>query len=273
MNQQRLEYIHGHSAVEQQRLFRQAQTLEPFLHQHVALHQAVSVLEIGCGVGAQLKLLVERNPQARFVGIDLSAGNVARARAYLREHVESGRVTLLQGDAVDLPFPEASFDAVVIFFVLEHVQDPPRVLSQARRVLSVGGQVYCTEVVNSNLLAWPESKVISSYWRTFNQYQRDAGGDPDIGIKLGGLFHRAGFTEIELLEASVLMDGRTESPAQRRDLVDNWVAVFLSLAPALVEKGLVEKSIEAALKAEFAKYLHDPDSVFLYTAKQLKGRR
>ena len=53
-----------------------------------------------------------------------------------------GPRVVLVCDAHDLPFADGSFDAVVCQAVLEHVLDPPRVVSEIRRVLAPGGLVY-----------------------------------------------------------------------------------------------------------------------------------
>ena len=53
-------YIHTFTKDEQDRLLRQAELLEPHLHPHVDLSGCSRLLEIGCGVGARLRLLSRR---------------------------------------------------------------------------------------------------------------------------------------------------------------------------------------------------------------------
>lgn len=53
-------YIHGYSTTEQERLIRQAETLEPFLHKNIDLNNSTKVLEIGCGTGGQLGIMARR---------------------------------------------------------------------------------------------------------------------------------------------------------------------------------------------------------------------
>lgn len=88
------------------------------------------VLEIGCGTGLILK---EIEPFARkAVGLDISRGMLAQAR---------GRgLTVVEGSATDLPFEDASFDAVYSFKVLAHVQGIEQSMSEVARVLRPGGK-------------------------------------------------------------------------------------------------------------------------------------
>src|SRR5439155_807663 len=56
----------------------------------------------------------------------------------------AARVRIVRADAESLPFRDESFDAVVATEVLEHLDEPGRMLSEARRVLRPGGQFFMT---------------------------------------------------------------------------------------------------------------------------------
>jgi ubiquinone/menaquinone biosynthesis C-methylase UbiE len=89
------------------------------------------VLEVGCGTGLMLTRMA---PIARRVtGVDLSAGMLEKAR-------ERG-LNVIQADACDLPFPDASFDAAVSFKVLAHIEDIRAALAEMCRVVRPGGIV------------------------------------------------------------------------------------------------------------------------------------
>ena len=89
----------------------------------------VDVLEVGCGTGLILERLGRRARSA--VGVDLSPGMLERARARgLEVH---------QSDASSLPFDDESFDLVVSFKVLAHVEDIGGALREIHRVLRPGG--------------------------------------------------------------------------------------------------------------------------------------
>lgn len=102
------------------------------------------VLELGCGTGRALEALSRAVlPDGRAVGVDLSEGMLARARAHLAGAPGERVVELVHADATRLPFEAASFDAAFASFALELFDGPeiPRVLAELVRVLRPGGRV------------------------------------------------------------------------------------------------------------------------------------
>ena len=65
-------YVHGYGETEQQRLRDQSQVLASLLHDDTTYEPGARVLEVGCGVGAQTRIVAYRNPQAHFTCIDVS---------------------------------------------------------------------------------------------------------------------------------------------------------------------------------------------------------
>ncbi|MGR3615382.1 MAG: methyltransferase domain-containing protein [Paracoccaceae bacterium] len=90
-------------------------------------------LDLCCGQGIVSAGLHRAN--AQVVGLDFSAAMLEIARATVPN------VEFVEGDAMDLPFEDHSFDAVTIGFGLLHVPDPLQVLVEARRVLRPGGRL------------------------------------------------------------------------------------------------------------------------------------
>jgi SAM-dependent methyltransferase len=264
-------YIHSFDPAEQARLIHQGRFLEPYIQPHVDFSGCASVLEVGCGVGAQLQVLLERFPQARFTGIDHSAVQLATARSFLREALASGRVQLVEGSAFRLPFPDGTFDGACIYFVLEHLADHLGVLGEVYRVLKPGGVLFCTEVFNSGLYARPMLPTLAAYWRAFNALQAELGGDPDAGVRLAALFEATGFARVTVHDASAQMDSRLKGLAERRGFLDFWQTLLLSGAPQLVQHGRITSRDIDALKADFAALAGNPDAIFRYAAFQACG--
>lgn len=90
------------------------------------------VLDAGCGEGVLSWYLAERG--ADVTAMDISQPNLENAKKFLEKKGVADRVTLVQGDAEALPFPDASFDVVVSSHVLEHLPDFDKGLSEIRRV-------------------------------------------------------------------------------------------------------------------------------------------
>lgn len=96
----------------------------------------LSVLDVACGDGHLLGELAARNqPGLRLTGIDLSAGELAKARQRLGDKAE-----LLQGRAQSLPLPDGCLDVVVSHMALMLMSDVERVVAEIRRVLKPGGR-------------------------------------------------------------------------------------------------------------------------------------
>lgn len=87
---------------------------------------------------------IARRNQVHVVGIDISDGMLASAQCNLRGH-DVQDIALVRGRAEHLPFPNATFDAVVFTYLLRYVQDPPAVLHELSRVLRPGGQLASLE--------------------------------------------------------------------------------------------------------------------------------
>jgi ubiquinone/menaquinone biosynthesis C-methylase UbiE len=263
-------YIHTFSIKEQDRLLKQGQFLEPYIHKNVDFTNCHHLLEIGCGVGAQISTLARNFPGFLIDGIDLMGSQINRANIVLKDLIASGRVRLIIASAYQLPFPENYYDGVCIFSVLEHINDPLAILNEAHRVLKHGGVLYCTEVFNSGLYVYPNCPAISEYWSAFNRYQIDMGGDPDIGIKLANLALETRFKHIDFYDVSPILDGRMASKSKRMEFLDFWKSLFLSASESLVTEGRITSAVVSKLDQEFNGLIDDRTAVFMYQGKQIK---
>jgi SAM-dependent methyltransferase len=94
---------------------------------------AKRVLDAGCGTGYGSNILAESGA-AGVVGLDIDGAVIEAARRSAHP-----LVSLEVGDVRKLPFPDASFDVAVCFEVVEHLEEPERVLDELRRVLRADG--------------------------------------------------------------------------------------------------------------------------------------
>ncbi len=91
-----------------------------------------SLLEIGCGTGHFTRYFATFLPSA--VGLDISPAMLKEAR---RRDAE-GKIPYLRGDALNLPFSDASFDVVAFITTLEFLKNPQQALKEAGRVARRG---------------------------------------------------------------------------------------------------------------------------------------
>lgn len=190
-------YVHGTSEREQARLVRQAEILRPVLLAGLELAPGERVLEVGCGVGAVLGELAAAEPTLQLTGLDRSAEQVAGARQHL--DARGVQASLIQGDALALPFADGSFDRVVMVWVLEHLANEPMrlaALREARRVLRPGGRIDLTETDYGLFRATPRDAAIDAFLAAFVQHF-DAHGDSGVGPRLGPLLETAGFAAVD----------------------------------------------------------------------------
>lgn len=263
-------YIHTFSKQEQDRLLNQARFLERYIYQNIDFSDCHHLLEIGCGVGAQILLLAEKFPHLKIDGVDSVYSQIARANNVLKDCIASGTVKLQVASGYQLPFADKAYDSVCIFCVLEHTNHPLAILQEAYRVLMPNGIFYCTEVFNSGLYIYPNCPAINDYWHAFNQYQIDGGGDPDIGIKLANLAIAAKFKQISFYEISPLLDGRMRLKSQRIKFINYWKSLSLSAAENLLAEGRTTSAIVSNLHQEFAALVENRKAIFYYSGKQIK---
>jgi ubiquinone/menaquinone biosynthesis C-methylase UbiE len=103
------------------------------------------VLEVGCGAGQGLGYLAKR--ARSVVGGDYTHASLRRAREYYGE-----RASLVRLDAHELPFPDASFDVLLLFEAVYYLRAPAEFLAESRRVLRRNG-VLLVSTANPD---WPD---------------------------------------------------------------------------------------------------------------------
>lgn len=122
------------------------------------------VLDICCGTGKITLQLAEQVGEAGHVtGLDFSQQMLNVARSNVVAAGLDKRITLIQGNAMSLPFPDHSFDAVTVGWGLRNVPDIFTVVQEMMRVVKPGGMVVSLD------MAKPEIPVFKQiYWLYFD---------------------------------------------------------------------------------------------------------
>jgi SAM-dependent methyltransferase len=106
------------------------------------------ILDVGCGEGqAEVSIGRRQVSQVRLVGVDLVPAKAAAALRETRSHNQ--RVSIAAGDAVRLPFRNASFDATFCIAVLQYVPNVSDAVKEIARVTAPGRRVVIVEPDNA----------------------------------------------------------------------------------------------------------------------------
>jgi len=108
----------------------------------MSLARTDRVLEIGCGPGYFSPAIAAAIPDGSLVLFDLQVEMLDLAR---RRLVDFTNTEFTQGDALSLPFPDGSFNAVLLVLVLGEVSDRDGCIAEVARVLRPGGGVMFAE--------------------------------------------------------------------------------------------------------------------------------
>ena len=162
-------------------------------YRNLAIRPGASVLEIGCGNGADAALLAGMaGPGGRVIGIDVSSRMLASARA--RGNGSSvPQPDYLLCDAGQLAFPDRTFNAVRADRVLQHTKDPAAVVREMARVTCPDGRIVIFEPDWETFVLWPggyrTTRSILNFW-----CDRIPCGW--AGRTLYGAFHKAGLSDV-----------------------------------------------------------------------------
>lgn len=108
------------------------------------------LLDIGCGNGKYLDSM-------RSVGWDVSGVDTGPACDFPRRELN---IPVYEGHLWDHRFRDAFFDVVTLWFVIEHVWDPVRLIGECGRILKPGGQLIVSTLNSGSL----EAKLFGRYW-------------------------------------------------------------------------------------------------------------
>jgi ubiquinone/menaquinone biosynthesis C-methylase UbiE len=210
-----------------------------------APQRASLVLEVGCGTGAILSELP--NHISRH-GLDLDFAALVQCRVHV------ATASLVQGNALELPYSNEIFDIVYCHFLLLWVADPLQALLEMKRVTKRGAHIIAfAEPDYTARLDQPRELVPLGEWQT-ESLQRQ-GADPSLGARLADLFFRAG---IEIIETGTIQNMGQAPPPDEWEI--EW-AVIESDLTGFVPREEIQKMKNLDQQAR----LHDERTLYVPT--------
>lgn len=261
------EYLHGYVQTEYERLMHQARFLEQEVYPFIDLANCRHLLEMGCGVGAQTRILLERFPQLHITAIDRSAEELEVARQQLPQDLQH-RVRFVQADLLHFQSEEKA-DAAFCCWMLEHAYEPAAILRNIRRSLKPEAHIFLTEVENNSLTVAPQSAALDAYWDAYNRLQLHLHGWPFIGQELEQLLQSAGFEHIQVVPHP--MHYGHHNTERLKDFCAYWWRLIDSASGPLL-KGAYINEEQHRLSREHLLNLHlHPEASFRYTFVQARA--
>ena len=163
----------------------------------------VRILDLGCGTGLELPLILARVPRATVTGVDLSAGMLAQLRARFAASASSPTLHLIQASYLDLPLGEAMYDYAVSVMTLHHLlPDAKRALyHKIWRALRPGGRYVEGEWIVSREA---EARYLAQYREQANALGEDPAGRYHLDIPFSlptqqRLLRQAGFPTVDVV--------------------------------------------------------------------------
>lgn len=117
---------------------RWSRVVAPLLVDFTDVPDTGRVLDVGSGTGSLSFAIAERKPQCHVLGIDPSSEYIAYANSRNRF---PDRVGFEVGDAQELRFPDAAFEASLSLLVFNFIPDAGKALGEVRRVTKAGGRI------------------------------------------------------------------------------------------------------------------------------------
>lgn len=263
-------YVHGYSLFESNRLNDQANSIADFIHYDSTWEADSTILEIGCGVGAQTKIIAAKNPDCQFVSIDISETSILAARSdeQLRKLTNVEFHCL---DAFNLHQLDKQFDHLFICFVLEHLPNPVELLNQVSRFLKAGGTITLVEGDHGSTYFYPETEAAVRAVNAQVAYQQRNGGNANIGRQLYPLLSGSGFTNIQVSPRCIYVDDRNPK-LKENFILKTFTAMIEGMRAGVVGAGVETAAVMEAGVADL-KRTNGRGGTFNYTFFKGVGRK
>lgn len=224
-----------------------------FFTQH--LRPGMALLDCGCGPGTITIGLAKVIAPGTATGIDIQPSQIEAAK----DQSLSQRVFNIQfqvSSVYELPFDDASFDAVFAHALLQHLRYPQKALQEINRVLKPGGVVGVRDDDQGGFILAPQSPKMERLIELLNRFIRHNGGNPWVGRLHRQLLREAGFNSI-IASANCEYDGTIDETVIRGNLASKLVE---QMTETIIQQGWATIREMKELEMEAKNWGKNPDA-------------
>lgn len=190
--------------------FRRHKAWRKFTMKKMNVKNGDTALDVACGTADWTIALANESKNGKIIGIDFSKNMLKVGEEKIKKLDLDKQITLMYGNAMELPFDNDTFDHATIGFALRNVPDIEVVLSEMMRVVKPGGKVVSLELSKPN---WPPFRKIYYFYfysvlpllgklfaNSYEQYAwlpESLTNFPDQQ-ELANIFYKVGFEKVEV---------------------------------------------------------------------------
>ncbi len=218
--------------------------LRGYLFEQAGLQHASRALEVGCGTGA---ILAELPDDVPLHGLDIDSAALAQCR------VHAPAACLVQGNALQLPYTNKTFDIVYCHFLLLWVKDPLQALLEMKRVARAEAHILAfAEPDYEARRDEPPELIPLGRWQS--ESLKRQGADPGLGARLADLFFRAG---IRIVETGPIQNADADPSPDEWEV--EWAVIESDLAGSIPSADLQRmKELDGQARRGGERVLHVP---------------
>lgn len=127
-----------------------------FAVQKMNLTNESKILDVACGTCVFTVEALRQYPGLQVEALDFNADMLAQGQERVNKAGLQNQVHCIQGDAMDLPYEDNSFDAVMSGFAMRNVPDVKQVLKEMQRVVRPGGKVVTLELAKPTMIGFKQ---------------------------------------------------------------------------------------------------------------------
>lgn len=233
------------------------------------LRPEMKILDCGCGPGGISLGLAALVPAGSVTGVDIEPGQLELGRIEAVQR-RLPNVSFEQASLYELPFADASFDAVLAHAVVYHLGQPGTAVLEMKRVLRPGGVLGLRDADIDGDVYHPENPLLQKFWSLAGQVSAAGGADMRFGRKQRALLRECGFQEIR---ASASYDSYGDAQSVE-GFSRFWADVFMTQhREGILAAGWVSAQELEGLTDAMRAWGRDPDAFYARCRCEVIGLR